>query len=79
MIIVNCAQFLEHIKIGTVFWYLCAHDGEYTLHGPHIAEKFLEPSPGYPDVESFDLVGFCKQPACLWRTRKRTRRICFRK
>jgi hypothetical protein len=48
MIIVNCAQFLEHVKIGTVFWYLCSHDGEYTLHGPHIAEKFLEPSPGAP-------------------------------
>ncbi len=48
MIIVNCAQFLEHIKIGTVFWYLCSHDGEYTLHGPHIAEKFLEPNPDAP-------------------------------
>jgi hypothetical protein len=35
MIIVNCAQFLEHIKIGTVFWYLCARDGEYSLHGPN--------------------------------------------
>ncbi len=48
MIIVNCAQFLEYIKIGTVFWHLCSHNGKYTLHGPHIAEKFLEPSPDTP-------------------------------
>jgi hypothetical protein len=48
MIIVNCAQFLEHVKTGTVFWYLCSHDGEYTLHGPHIVEKFSEPSPDAP-------------------------------
>jgi hypothetical protein len=44
MIIVDCTQFLEHVKIGTVFWYLSSHDDEYTLHGPHIVEKFSEPS-----------------------------------
>ncbi len=48
MIIVNCAQFLEHVKIGTVFWYLCSHDDEYTLHGSHIVEKFSEPSQNAP-------------------------------
>src|SRR3546814_11804545 len=48
MIIVNCTQFLEHVKIGTVFWYLCSHDDEYTLHGPHIVEKFSEPSQSAP-------------------------------
>jgi hypothetical protein len=48
MIIVNCTQFLEHVKIGTVFWYLCSHDDVYTLHGPYIVEKFSEPSQSAP-------------------------------
>ena len=48
MIIVNSAQFLEHVKVGAIFWYLCSHDGEYTLHGPHIVEKFSEASQDTP-------------------------------
>ena len=36
MIILDRAQFLEHVRVGTVFWYLSSHDGEYTLHGPHL-------------------------------------------
>ena len=43
MIILDRAQLLEHVRVGTVFWYLCSHDGEYTLHGPHIVEKFTAP------------------------------------
>ena len=26
-----------------MFWYLRSQDGEYTLHGPHIVERFLAP------------------------------------
>ena len=43
MIILDSAQFLEHVQVGTLFWYLCSRDGEYTLHGPHIVEKFTAP------------------------------------
>src|SRR3954454_17780985 len=43
MIITDGAQFLEHVRVGTVFWYLHSQDGEYTLHGPHIVEKFVAP------------------------------------
>ena len=48
MIIFDCARFLEHVRVGTVFWYLCSHDGEYTLHGPHIVEKFTAPGQDFP-------------------------------
>ena len=48
MIILDRAQFLEHVRVGTVFWYLCSHDGEYTLHGPHIVEKFTAPGQEFP-------------------------------
>ena len=41
MIIADAAQFLEHVRVGTVFWYLRSQDGEYTLHGPHIVERFV--------------------------------------
>ena len=43
MIIADAAQFLEHVRVGTVFWYLRSQDGEYTLHGPHIVERFVAP------------------------------------
>jgi hypothetical protein len=43
MIISNGAQFLEHVRVGMVFWYLHFQAGEYTLHGPHIVEKFVAP------------------------------------
>jgi hypothetical protein len=36
MIIPDRARFLEHVRVGTVFWYLRSHDGGYTLHGPHM-------------------------------------------
>ena len=48
MIILDRAQFLEHVRVGTVFWYLYSHDGEYTLHGPHIVEKFTTPDQDFP-------------------------------
>jgi hypothetical protein len=48
MIILDRAQFLEHVRVGTVFWYLCSHDDEYTLHGPHIVEKFTVPDQDFP-------------------------------
>ena len=48
MIIFDCARFLEHVRVGTVFWYLCSHDGEYTLHGPHIVEKLTAPGQDFP-------------------------------
>ena len=48
MIILDRAQFLDHVRVGTVFWYLCSHDGEYTLHGPHIVEKFTAPGQDFP-------------------------------
>jgi hypothetical protein len=43
MIIADAAQFLEHVGVGAVFWYLRSQDGEYTLHGPHIVERFVAP------------------------------------
>jgi hypothetical protein len=43
MIIADAVQFLEHVRVGTVFWYLHSQDGEYTLHGPHIVERFVAP------------------------------------
>src|SRR4051812_49611453 len=43
MIIADAAQFLEHVRVGAVFWYLRSQDGEYTLHGPHIVERFVAP------------------------------------
>ena len=48
MIILDRAQFLEHVRVGTVFWYLCSRDGEYTLQGPHIVEKFTAPGQDLP-------------------------------
>ena len=48
MIISDAAQFLEHVRVGTVFWYLHAQDGEYTLHGPHIVERFVAPDEDIP-------------------------------
>ncbi len=48
MIVLDRAQFLEHVRVGTVFWYLCSHDEEYTLHGPHIVEKFTAPDQDLP-------------------------------
>ena len=48
MIIPDRARFLEHVRVGTVFWYLCHHESEYTLHGPHIVEKFTAPDQDYP-------------------------------
>jgi hypothetical protein len=48
MIIADTAQFLEHVRAGTVFWYLHYQDGEYTLHGPHIVEKFVAPNQDAP-------------------------------
>ena len=48
MIILDSAQFLEHVQVGTLFWYLCSRDGEYTLHGPHIVEKFTAPGQDLP-------------------------------
>ena len=48
MIVLDCAQFLEHVRVGTVFWYVYSHDGEYTLHGPHIVEKFTAPDQDFP-------------------------------
>src|SRR5918912_2815408 len=48
MIISDGAQFLEHIRVGTVFWYLHRRDREYTLHGPHIVEKFVAPNQDTP-------------------------------
>ena len=48
MIISDGAQFLEHVRVGTVFWYLHSQDGEYTLHGPQIVEKFVAPSHDAP-------------------------------
>src|ERR671926_1605468 len=48
MIIADGAQFLEHIRVGTAFWYLHYQDGEYTLHGPHIVEKFGAPNQDAP-------------------------------
>jgi hypothetical protein len=41
MIISDSTQFLGHVRVGTVFWYLHSQDGEYTLHGPHIVERFV--------------------------------------
>ena len=48
MIILDRARFLEHVGVGTVFWYLCSRDGEYTLHGPHIVEKLTAPDQDFP-------------------------------
>ena len=48
MIIPDRARFLEHVRVGTVFWYLRSHDGEHTLHGPHIVEKFTAPDHDRP-------------------------------
>ena len=48
MIILDRAQFLEHVRVGTVFWYLCSRDGEYTLQGPHIVENFTAPDQDLP-------------------------------
>ena len=48
MIIRDAARFLEHVRVGTVFWYLCHHESEYTLHGPHIVEKFAAPDQDAP-------------------------------
>ena len=48
MIIADTAQFLEHVRAGTVFWYLHYQDGEYTLHGPHIVEKLVAPNQDAP-------------------------------
>ncbi len=48
MIIRDHGQFLEHVRVGTLFWYLCSRDGEYTLQGPHIVEKFTAPDQDLP-------------------------------
>ena len=48
MIIPDCARFLEHVRVGTVFWYLRSHDGGYTLHGPHIVERLTAPDQDLP-------------------------------
>ena len=48
MIISDGAQFLEHVGVGRVFWYLHSQDGEYTLHGPHIVERFVAPDQDAP-------------------------------
>ena len=48
MIIPDCARFLEHVRVGTVFWYLRSRDGGHTLHGPHIVERLTAPDQDLP-------------------------------
>ena len=48
MIITDRARFLEHVRVGTVFWYLRSHDGGHTLHGPQIVERFTAPDQDLP-------------------------------
>jgi hypothetical protein len=48
MIILDRAQFLDHVRVGAVFWYVCSQGDGYTLHGPHIVERFTAPDQGFP-------------------------------
>ena len=48
MIILDRAQFLDHVRVGAVFWYVCSQGNGYTLHGPHIVEKFTAPDQDFP-------------------------------
>ena len=48
MIIRDRAQFLDHVRVGSVFWYVCSQGDGYTLHGPHIVERFTAPDQDFP-------------------------------
>jgi hypothetical protein len=48
MIILDRAQFLDHVRVGAVFWYVCSQGDGYTLHGPHIVERFTAPDQDFP-------------------------------
>ena len=48
MIIPDRARFLEHVRVGTVFWHLRSRDGGYTLHGPHVVERLTAPDHDRP-------------------------------